>query len=206
MTHARYKPRMMKTIPNRWHLTALNESDRPGRKLKTKNSDKSKTVAPLKICIAFDKEASARSAEVIIKHVASDIECETQSFQFDELQRTAQCVAAARTGSIVEVLVLAVRDDRMLPAYVQSWLGLWLGFRDEEANGTLVVLVPKAVDEPDPDASLWDYLETLTAIGGLSLFAQYRSTSRKLSENQWSLLGLGVLAAGSLRPRPQPGT
>lgn len=64
----------MKTVPNRWHLSELSESDKPGRRPKTKNSHKLQTVAPLKICIAFNEDASARSAEVLIKHIASDLE------------------------------------------------------------------------------------------------------------------------------------
>jgi len=40
---------------------------------------------PLKICIAFEEDGSARSAEVLIKHVASNFECETQLFPSVEL-------------------------------------------------------------------------------------------------------------------------
>jgi hypothetical protein len=127
---------------------------------------------PLKICIAFDEETSARSAEVLIKHVASDFECETQLFQFAELDPPRTCVAAARSASAADLLIIAVRDDRMLPSHVQSWLGLCLGLRDEDAEGALVVLVPKANETPNPNSSFWDYLETITAISGLSLFPQ----------------------------------
>jgi len=141
-------------------------------------NDKQTVTAPLKICIAFDEEASARSAEILIKHVASDLDCDTQSFRFDELDPPGPCVAAARSACAVDVLVIAVRDDRMLPPHVQSWLSLCLGLRDEDAPGALVVLVPKAAEEPDPASSLWDYLETVAAIGGLSFFPERRSVPR----------------------------
>jgi hypothetical protein len=139
-------------------------------------------TSPLKICIAFDEAASARSAELLIKHVASDFKCVTQSFQFDELDPPTPCVAAARFASDVDILVIAVRDGRMLPPHVQSWLSLCLGLRDEDSEGALILLVPKATEEPDPDSSLWDYLETVAAIGGLSLFPQRRTSPGRMVE------------------------
>ncbi len=133
---------------------------------------------PLKICIVFDEDGSASSAEVLIKHVAFDFECETQLFCFDELDPPGPGVAAARGASDMDILVLAVRDDRMLPAHVQSWLGLFLGLRDEDQEGALVVLITKAEGIVDPNSSLLEYLETVAAIGGLAFFPRLRSVPR----------------------------
>jgi hypothetical protein len=130
---------------------------------------------PLKICIVFDEDGSARGAEVLIKHVVSDFECDTQLFCFDELDPPGAGVAAARSASDTDILVLAVCDDRMLPAHVQSWLGLCLGLRDEDQNGALVVLITKAEGIVDPNSSLLEYLETVAAIGGLAFFPRQRS-------------------------------
>jgi hypothetical protein len=133
------------------------------------------TAGPLRICIVFDEDGSASSAEVLIKHVASDFECETQLFCFDELDPPGPGVAAARRASDTDILVLAVRDDRMLPAHVQSWLSLCLGLRDEDQEGALVVLITKAEGIVDPNSSLLEYLETVAAIGGLAFFPGQRS-------------------------------
>jgi len=132
-------------------------------------------AAPIKICVAFDEEASARSAEILIKHIAADHRCDTQSFHFDALDAPAFGVAAARTASAMDLLVIAVRDDHMLPPHVQSWLSLCLGLRDEDATGAVVLLVPKAAEEPHPDTSLSDYLETVATIGGMAFFHQRRT-------------------------------
>ena len=138
--------------------------------------DGTRTMAgPLRICIVFDEDGSASSAEVLIKHVASDFECETQLFCFDELDPPGPGVAAARRASDADILVLAVRDDRMLPAHVQSWLGLCLGLRDEDQEGALVVLITKAEGIVDPNSSLLEYLGTVAAIGGLAFFPGQRS-------------------------------
>ena len=74
-------------------------------------SNKQTATAPLKICIAFDQDANARSAEILIKHVASDFECEIQFFQFDELDSPEPCVAGARSASAVDILVIAARQQ-----------------------------------------------------------------------------------------------
>ena len=141
-------------------------------------NNKQTAAAQLKICIAFDEEASARSAEILIQHLASDLKRDTQSFQFDELDPPGPCVAAARSACDVDILVIAVREDRMLPPHVQSWLSRCLGLRDEDADGALVVLIPKAEEKSDPDSSLCNYLETVATIGGLAFFPQRRSMGR----------------------------
>ena len=51
------------------------------------------TEQPLKICVVFDDDVSACGAQVLIRHVASDFACDTQSFRFDsacELLRSPQ--------------------------------------------------------------------------------------------------------------------
>jgi hypothetical protein len=173
---------MMKSVQNQLRQTEFDQGHRTGKRLQTREKGEPKAPVPLKICIAFDEEASARSAEILIKHVASDVECETQSFRFDELHPPERCVAAARTASVVDILMLAVRDDRMLPDQVRSWLGLCLGLRDENANGALVVLVPSAEEESAPD-SLWDYLETVAAIGGMVFYPKRRKAHHIWWEN-----------------------
>src|SRR5258708_9564019 len=50
---------------------------------------------PLRICVVFDEDASARSAEILISHAASD-QCDIRSFRFDELDTLVPGVAAAR--------------------------------------------------------------------------------------------------------------
>lgn len=134
-----------------------------------------KPEQPLKISIVFDDDVSARSAEVFIKHVASDFPRDTQSFRFDELDPPGPGVAAARSASDTDILVLAVRDDHMLPAHMESWLGLCMGLRDEDQEGALVVLVAKASETADPNSSLLEYLETVAAIGGLAFFPRRRN-------------------------------
>ena len=140
-----------------------------------------KPMQPLKICTVFDEEASGRSAEILLKHVALDHECETRCFNFEELDPPESCVAAAHSAAAADLLIIAVRDDRMLPAYVESWLSLCLGLRDEEAEGALVVLVAKAEENARADSSLLDYLETVAAIGGLAFFPRRPSTRRTRS-------------------------
>jgi hypothetical protein len=157
--------------------------------------DETRTMAePLRICIVFDEDGSASSAEVLIKHVASDFECDTQSFCFDELEPPGPGVAAARRASDTDILVLAVRDDGMLPAHVQSWLGLCLGLRDEDQEGALVVLIAKADGIVDPNSSLLEYLETVAAIGGLAFFPRQRSVPPRLC--------LGLHATGATADDP----
>jgi hypothetical protein len=125
---------------------------------------------PLKISIVFDEDASARSAEVFIRHVASDFPRDTQSFRFDELDPPGPGVAVAQSASNAHILVLAVRDDHLLPSHVESWLGLCMGLRDEHQEGALVALIPESAETADPNSSLLEYLETVAAIGGLAFF------------------------------------
>jgi len=156
---------------------------------------------PLKICIVFDEAGSAQSAEVLIKHVVSDFECDTQLFCFDELDPQGPRVAAAQSASDTDILVLAVCDDRMLPAYVQSWFGLCLGLRDEDQEGALVVLITKAEGIVDPNSSLIEYLEIVAAIGGLAFFPRQRSVPHVFASDHKRPLRRRTLPA---RFRPHP--
>jgi hypothetical protein len=136
---------------------------------------------PLRICVVFDDDVSAQSVEVLIRHVASGCECDTRSFRFDELDRPAPVVAAARSASDSDLLVLAVRDDQMLPSHVKSWLGLCIGLRDEDHEGALVVLIAEAAQTSNPGSSLLEYLETLAVIGRMEFFSRRRSIENELS-------------------------
>jgi len=147
---------------------------------------KPKPTQPLKICTVFDEEASGRSAEILLHHVASDHVCETQSFNFEELDPPESGVAAARSAAAADLLIIAVRDDRMLPAHIELWLSLCLGLRDEDAEGALVVLVAKATENPRAESSLLDYLETVAAIDGLAFFPRQTHGSDRAG-NRWLL-------------------
>lgn len=128
----------------------------------------------LKIRIVFDDDDSARSAEVLIKHATADLECDTRLFAFDDLDLPEPAMAAARSASDTDILVVAVRDDHALPAHMKSWLGLYLALRDKDQEGVLVVLIAKPAETPGLNSSLVEYLETIAAIGGLSFIPSRR--------------------------------
>lgn len=134
---------------------------------------------PLKICVVFDEDASARNAEVLIKHVASDYRCETLSYHFEELDPPGAGIAAARLAADTDILVVAVRDDRIFPSYIRLWLGLCLGLRDERRDGALVALITRTEDDIELDSSLVDYLETVAVIGGLAFFLRQRTFAQE---------------------------
>ena len=129
----------------------------------------------MKICILFDEAASARSAEILIKHVASDCRCETQSLRFEELDPPGVGVAAARRAAKTDILVLAVRDDRVFPDHVRFWLGLCMGLRDDSRDGALVALIIKTAENTELDSSLADYLARVAVIGGLAFFLRQQN-------------------------------
>jgi hypothetical protein len=126
------------------------------------------TVQPIKICIVFDDAASARSAEVLIRHTTSDLQYDVQLFAFDELDPPGPGVSAARNACDSDILVVAVRDDHALPGHIELWLGLCLGLRDLGVGGLLLALIRKADEVADPESSLIDYLKTVASIGGLA--------------------------------------
>jgi len=138
---------------------------------------------PLRICVVFDEDTSSRSAEILIKHVASGYQCDKQSFRFDELDEPIPGVAAARRTADTDILVLAVRDDRMLPAHIQFWLGLCLGLRDEDHEGALVALSAQAGETADLHSSLVEYLETVAIIGGMAFFPWQQSVPHSSSSD-----------------------
>ena len=132
------------------------------------------TERPLKIRVVFDDDHSARSAEVVIEHVTADLECDNWSFAFDDLDLPGPAMAAARSASDADILIVAVRDEHALPAHMQSWLGLYLSLRDKGQEGVLVLLIAKTAETANPDSSLVEYLETVAAIGGLSFIPSRR--------------------------------
>jgi hypothetical protein len=136
---------------------------------------------PLKICIVFDDETSARSAEILIKHAAVHFPYDTQLLSFDELDPSEPSQDAARSAAAADILVVALRDDRALPEHVKFWLGLFLGLRKQNLDGALVVLITKSDQSADPDSSLLEYLETVAAIGGLSFIPPQRKNGRAAS-------------------------
>jgi hypothetical protein len=147
-------------------------------RLEPKDPNKLATPAgkrPLKICVVFDDDCSARGAEILIQHVASDYQCETQSFRFEELDPPGAGIAAARSAANTDILVLAIRDDRVFPSYVRLWLGLCLGLRAEGRDGALVALITRTEETNELDSSLLDYLETVTLIGGLAFFVRQQN-------------------------------
>ena len=150
----------------------------PGTCPRPENPDKKTTRAgerPLRICVVFDEDASARSADVLIRHVVSDYQYDTQTFRFDELDAPAPGVAAARSAADTDILVLAVRGDQTLPAHIRLWLGLCLGLRDENQDGALVALITQAAENTNLHSSLVEYLETVAIIGGLAFFPRQHS-------------------------------
>jgi hypothetical protein len=136
---------------------------------------------PLKICVVFDDQASAQSAEVLIRHVTAGYECDRQSFSFDELDPPAPGVAAARSASNSDILVVAVRYDHMLPPHVKSWLGLCIGLRDEDQDGALVVVISEAAETSNPGSSLLEYLEAVAVIGRLDFFSRRMDIDERMN-------------------------
>jgi len=132
---------------------------------------------PLKIHVVFDDDVSARSAEVLIKHMTSGFECDRRSFAFDDLHSPGCGLAAARSAFDTDILVVAVRDDHTLPAYVQSWLDLYLRIRDRDREGSLVVLIAKAAETADPNSSLSEYLKTVAGFRELAYFPGRQSVA-----------------------------
>jgi len=157
----------------------------------TQVPDQSAAAQPVKICVVFDEESSAGNAEVLIKHVASNFGCESQSFHFDELDCPAPGAAAARFASATDILVLALGADRMLPDHMQYWLGLLAGLRDKDQRGALVVLFSHAVKSSAAESPLVTYLASVAALGGLTFIRQQKSVAP-----------LPVTSDSSLGPRP----
>jgi hypothetical protein len=126
--------------------------------------------------VVFDEDASGRNAEILIRHVGLDCNRDTRSFRFDELNAPPVSVAAvAQSASDMDILLLAVRDDKMLPAHMQFWLGLCLGLRDEGYEGALVALIAQSAETADLHSSLVEYLETVAIIGGMAFFPWQQS-------------------------------
>jgi hypothetical protein len=127
----------------------------------------------LQICVVFDDNTSASSAEVMIRQVASDYEQEVNWFHFDELDGPTHGIAAARRASDADIMVFAVRENRNLPSHVRLWVGLCLGIRDRDNEGALIALIIQSEGASEVDPSLVDYLDTVAVIGGLAFFVTY---------------------------------
>ncbi|MGC9943515.1 MAG: hypothetical protein ABSE48_16935 [Verrucomicrobiota bacterium] len=150
-------------------LMMLPEPRRSGQ-LKARDSGRS-----LKICIVFDEELSARNAEVLIRHVTSDFGCNTRLLKFDELRSPKVRVTTARSAYDMDILVLAVHDDQMLPAHIQKWLSICMGFRGEHQQGALVALIDKLNESSGPVSELLVYLEAVAKFARLAFFPRYRN-------------------------------
>jgi len=159
---------------------------RPDTRPRPENPDKKTTRVserPLRICVVFDEDARSRSADVLIRHVASDYQCDTQTFRFDDLEAPKPGVAAARSAADTDILVLAARGDRMLPSHIRLWLGLCLVMRDENQEGALVALITQVAETADLHSSIVDYLETVAIIGGLAFFPKQHGVSPDFASN-----------------------
>jgi hypothetical protein len=141
--------------------------EHPGRK------QAGKTGRPLRICVVFDEDASARCGEILIKRVAADYQCDMQCFSFVELGGPSPGVAAARKAAETDILMLAARGDQPLPSHIRMWLGLCLGLRDRDREGALVALITQPVETAALHASIVEYLETVALIGGMSDLAPH---------------------------------
>jgi len=158
------------------------------------------TERPLKIRVVFDDDSSARSAEVLIKHAVADLECDTRSFDFDDLDSPGPGIEAARSASDTDLLVVSVSNDGALPPHVKAWLDLYLGLRDRDREGALVVLIATPAETANPDSSVEEYLETVAAIGGLTFIPSRRRVAyNSASDHQCELPERGRLVR-SLRP------
>ena len=156
------------------------------------------TERPLKIRVVFDDDDSGRSAEVVIKHVTADLECDTRLFAFDDLDLPEPAMAAARSASDTDILMLAVSDDGELPRHVKAWLDLYLGLRDRDREGALVVLIAKPAETANPDSSLVEYLGTVAAIGGLSFIPSRRRVAYNYTSDHRYELRRAQKIAGEL--------
>jgi hypothetical protein len=148
----------------------MNSEIRHSRNMKTQDFGRK-----LKICIVFDEESSARNAEVLIRYVTSDFEYDTQSFKFDQLRSPQPRVKIARSTYNADILVLAVRDDQMLPAHVQKWIGICMGLRGDNQQGALVALIANVLHTNVPAPELLVYLEAVANIAGLAYFPRQRN-------------------------------
>ena len=142
---------------------------------------------PLRVCVVFDEQESAHSAEVLITHVTPDVLCEKQTFRFDELNAPKRGVAAAQKVADTHILVLAARGDRTLPSHIQLWLGLCLGLRNEGNEGALVALITNVNGCEAMRSSILEYLETSAIIGGVTFFSPEQSRAITLKAREKTL-------------------
>jgi hypothetical protein len=168
-------------------MKPLNPNPRP----KPQNAGSTATglsEQPLRICVVFDEEASARSAAVLIRQVAPDCPCDTRSFRFDELAGRKPGVTAARNAADADILLLAARGDRTLPAHVRFWLGLCLGLRDRDQAGAFVAVIANGAGTARLHSSIVDYLATLAVSGGMAFFPQQPGVPEPANDHRASAL------------------
>ena len=150
------------------------------------NAATSGTRRPIKISVVFDEAASARTAEISIKRIASNFEYNIQSFAFHELGPPKPGVTAARNVSDTDILMVAVRDHRALPNHMRFWLGLCLSLRKVNQAGLLVALIVNVAKTADPDSSLLEYLKALAPIGGMEFLSHQKGDNRVSISNDAS--------------------
>lgn len=141
------------------------------------------TERPLKISMVFDDAVSARAAETLIRRAVLDFEYNLRSFAFADLDPSGPGVTAARSVFDTDILIVAVCEDQDLPDYMQFWLGLCLGLREQDQEGLLIVLIVKTAETADPDSSLLDYLRTVAAIGKMEFISHPRNSWRVPASN-----------------------
>lgn len=165
--------------------------------LGTENSPNSRIPTeerPLKICVVFDETASARSTEILITRVTSDLPCEKQTFCFDELIAPHRNKATARMVADADILFLAARGDQTLPSHIRFWLGLCFSLRDEDREGALVALITKVEGCERLHSSILEYLEAIAIIGRVTFFPRSpshaitsKNRQKKLPGRNWSI-------------------
>ena len=137
------------------------------------------TERPIKICVVFDDDASAESAEILIRHVVSDSEFDQQSYNFDELDMPIPGVVAARSACNSDIIVFAVQGDRTLPSHVKVWLSLCIRLRGEDQDGALVLLVAERTRTSNAGLSLLAYLKNVAVIGRMAFFPRQRGIDER---------------------------
>jgi hypothetical protein len=124
----------------------------------------------LNVFMLFDEDASVRSAEELLRRVASTERCAAARCRFEDLNSQARSLAMARAATEADLLLLAIDRDGELPEHVKSWLFRWLHGRNAARDGALVALMTGGRD-PAYNPGVRLYLETVASIGGLAFFA-----------------------------------
>jgi hypothetical protein len=97
-----------------------------------------------------------------------------QWFDFQKLAVPGRAMAAARSASDTDILILAVGADQMLPPQIRSWLLLYVSIRAQEQEAALVALISEA-ETAESTSLLLPYLERIATMGRMAFFPQRRS-------------------------------